>query len=312
MTALSIRPTTITTTTQPNRAVSGGREIEAAPYINGLGQATPVADASSDVVPSTIVNISEAGRVAHQALAQTQQGAVDPTLAMRDPDPNAAVNKPLRIYTLHVPEAEAKYHALNAQETTTYYARPMEKSQEALDTMHIQLGALQKSIQAVRPSLADQSWGFVLKWDAESKDSGPKDGKIEVTGVSNAQDKKWLEDRLNGDEKILKGVKDFYSAVETFYEHTPEHPSQTVQQRGIYTGYVQDVAKQINGSLNVKSLIDKSFAEGGRVSGTGRPYFGDVLFDKVGSQLVSTTKATHPSLMELAWQGQVTEDAKRS
>jgi hypothetical protein len=308
MTTVNINPAS--TSTLPNPAVAGGGKAQAVSSANGLGQARSLADASTAGVPSTIVNISEAGRAAHLMDIKRQQGPVASTLNARDSD--AVVGEPLRIYLLHAKETEVKLFALDAQETTTYYTRPMEKSQEALDTMHIQLDALQKAIQTVRPSLADQSWDFVLKWDSDPKDAGPKDGKIEVTGVSNAQDKKWLEDRLNGDAKILKGVKDFYSAVETFYEHTPEHPSQTVQQRGIYTGYVQDVAKQINGSLNVKSLIDKSFAEGGRVSGTGRPYFGDVLYDKVGSQLVSTTKATHPSLMDLAWQGHVTEDAKRS
>jgi hypothetical protein len=251
-------------------------------------------------VPSTIVNISDAGVAAQQADTQTQQGVVDSALVKSNSYPNAVVGEPLSVFLLHERPAVVKLFALDAQESTTYNAQPMAKSQEALDTMHIQLDALQKTIQTERPSLAKTSWDFVLKWDTASENAGPKDGKIEVTGVTNAQDKKWLEDKLNGDAKMVKGVKDFYSAVVTYYDHTADHPSPTVRHGYILSGYVENVAQQINGTLDVKTLIDKGIADGGKVASTGRPYFGDVLFDKVGRQLVSTTKPTYASLGELA------------
>lgn len=277
-----------TNTSAPiNTAAPGGNKAQAASSTNGMDQSPYlIVDSITGVMPSTIVNISEEGKLRRDwALAE--------------------------ISTPQYKAREAKYHALHVQEGMTYYTRPMDKSQEALDTMHIRLNALQKTIQTERPSLAGQSWDFVLKWDSTSKDAGPEDGKIEVTGVTNAQDKKWLEDKLNGDAKILKSVKDFYSAVVTFYEHTAAHPSQTVSHGDKIDGYAQNVAKQINNTLQVKALIDKSVSEGGTVASTGRPYFGDVLFDKVGRQLVSTTKATYASLNELAWEAsKVTGDAQ--
>jgi hypothetical protein len=229
--SISLQSSVSSALRQAATAASTNASLQTSPSIDSSTQENPLAPSS------TQVSISAQGLAA--SLADANSSNVDPTLALRDYDPNSVVNKPTKAVSVDYKAGEVERQRLNE----IYLSAPIRKASDATFSLANRMAALQKTIDKSHPELNQTSWDFVLK-----------DGKLQVTGNVSANDKKWLEHKLNGDPQMVQAAKDLYSSAVTTYQYTTENSS--LQDIGYGThGYFDKVADQINGKISMRSLV---------------------------------------------------------
>jgi hypothetical protein len=106
-------------------------------------------------------------------------------------------------------------------------ATPMLKGDDALNTIEEQLNAFQKELAKLRPDLAAENWDVTIK-----------DGRLQVTGDMPDEARKYLEDGLNGDDKLVKAVSDYVGAAIDYLQTSKSNPAYHAING--YTNQIQD------------------------------------------------------------------------
>lgn len=137
------------------------------------------------------------------------------------------------------------------KEYAAFTVKPKEEANNALRRTSAELVRLQDRIESSRPSMLGKKWDFVLQTD-----------KIEVVNDNlSKNDRQWLQNVLNKNNKLVASVTSFYDAVTKYYDNTRDHAAPTMRDStGYHTGYVTDAAGQINGKLAVRDVMDKTIA----------------------------------------------------
>lgn len=167
------------------------------------------------------------------------------------------------------------------KEDMEYHIQPTFSADAALTKVNREMIYLQHKIEAVKPELLGKKWDFVLKGD-----------KIEVTGSKlTADEKQWLENNLNRNKTVLGAVKDFYAAVVKNYDHTEDHPSSVDGGNGKNV-FAYGVAEQIDGKLQIKSIMDQVTAKiRGSIVNNANPFMKSM--EVAGSYLKTSDQATY-------------------
>jgi hypothetical protein len=156
-----------------------------------------------------------------------------------------------------------KQDEIYKKEYQEYVVDTKHKANNALYSLNKELVRLQHKIEAIRPEMLGKKWDFVLS-----------DGKIEITGSNlSEKDKQWLENSLNRNKNVVSAVNDFYASVVKSSEHTQEHPSAIFYEND-KNKFAYGVADQIDGKLQLKSIMDQAMKKNSSVIGVVQnPFF---------------------------------------
>lgn len=109
-----------------------------------------------------------------------------------------------------------------------------------------------------------------------------------------AEDKKWIEGKLNGDRVLASAVEGYIKAAEGFLETSDHNPA--YQTNNFYSGQVmsynfKNVEKQLEGKIEFKALSEASWGSSSNPT-TGRhdgpsPYRGYRSLEMLATQLTA-------------------------
>jgi hypothetical protein len=141
----------------------------------------------------------------------------------------------------HVPEPLISQPEFRERQIVHY-----NEAWRAMDVIEKELGKLDAKIAKQRPDLAGSHWDFTLV-----------DGKFKVSGLD-ADDAKWVESRLNGNDRLLDAAQAFISTavaeLETTAE-TPAHVDYNYLSRRMETYDFSNVAEQLSEKLSFRELF---------------------------------------------------------
>lgn len=163
-------------------------------------------------------------------------------------DSRVIIDSALDDYTVTVGLSWEEQAAFDYRVALEHREAPMRKAGSAMQTIEKALGALQKSIARERPGLTEGSWDLSIN----------KEGKLEAIGALSNSDKAWLNDKLQGQDKLKVAVKSFMKAAETYLETTADNPGYHAQ--NLHNGRIlhynfMDVTEQLSGTIGFKELF---------------------------------------------------------
>lgn len=160
---------------------------------------------------------------------------------------------------------------------------PMLAADDSIKTIEERLSKFQKNLALSRPDLAQSGWDVTVK-----------DGRLKVTGDISAEDKLYMEVRLNKDQSLVSAVESYMGAAKTYLETTDLNTAYYGSNG--YTGQTmlynfKDVDKQLEGKISFRDLIASSWSvyddpNGGERGDPGN-YRGGTSLEVLASQLVS-------------------------
>jgi hypothetical protein len=185
----------------------------------------------STVSPSTAAAMSAANIA---ALEQSRGTAADP-----GPDTTGAVV----ISALSFEENKKVVY----ERELAHRQNPIWSAHYALSAMRDELKNVDDSLSRERPSIDSGSWDLSLE-----------DGRLTVSGSLGAEDQKWLEARLNGNEALKSAATTFAKAAVDYLQTSDDNPA--YQNVNFITGHLQsyafaDVQGQLESTVQFKKLL---------------------------------------------------------
>ncbi|GAB3252824.1 hypothetical protein [Chitinimonas naiadis] len=118
--------------------------------------------------------------------------------------------------TVHVDLKQVVQTAAQRSETFNRFVRqPGIQGDLALSSLADHLDQLQNSIAEDRPDIDPNAWDFTMQ-----------NGRLTVISTRlSAQDKDWLESRLNMDQQLVESARTYNQAAISYYQATDENPN---------------------------------------------------------------------------------------
>ncbi len=160
---------------------------------------------------------------------------------------------------------------------------PSLAADNSIKTIEERLAVFGKNLSLARPDLAKVDWDVTVK-----------DGRLKVTGNVSAEDKLYMEARLNKDQSLVGAVGAYMDAAKSYLETTDLNKAFTGQNG--YTGATmtynfKDVSAQLEGKLGFRELIAASWSAYDNPSGGERTdpgnFRGGTSLEVLASRLTS-------------------------
>lgn len=129
---------------------------------------------------------------------------------------------------------------------------PSLAADDSIKTIEERLAVFGKNLALARPDLAKADWDVTVK-----------EGRLTVTGDLSAEDKRYVEVRLNKDQSLVGAVGRYMDAAESYLETTDLNTAFTGQNG--YTGRTmlynfKDVRTQLEGKVSFRELSAASWS----------------------------------------------------